>query len=121
MKCTDFEACMTDLLNGSLEEPEHREALEHALACDKCESLLHEQQRLDLELKTLAAGELSGQAPPELEQRLTAAFRDHSESVGVPYPCFFTALQKFSPETGNGNTPQPLSVWRSVFSQPGIY
>jgi hypothetical protein len=95
MKCNDFEACMIDLLNGSMEEPEHQEALEHALACHKCELLLYEQQRLNLELKTLAAGELSGQAPLELEKRLTAAFRDHSKMVGAPYPVFFAALQRF--------------------------
>jgi hypothetical protein len=94
MKCNDFEASMTDLLNGSLEEPEHREALEHALACNKCESLLYEQQRLDLELKMLAENEMSGQAPPELEKRLTAAFREHSKSVDAPSPDFFASLQR---------------------------
>jgi hypothetical protein len=83
MKCNDFEACMPDLLNGTLAKLEHREALEHALACHECELVLYEQQRLDLELRTLAVGEWLGAAPPELEQRLTVAFREHSKVVDV--------------------------------------
>jgi hypothetical protein len=94
MKCNDFEASVVDLLNGSLEEPEHREALEHVLTCNQCESLLHEQQRLDLELKMLAESELSGQAPPELEKRLRAAFREHSKSANAPSPGFFASLRR---------------------------
>jgi hypothetical protein len=34
-----------------------------------------------LELRALAAGEWQGQAPPELEQRLAAAFKAHSNEV----------------------------------------
>jgi hypothetical protein len=95
MKCNDFEAGMVDLLNGSLEEPEHREALEHALACPKCESLLYEQQRLDLELKTLAAGEWSGQASPGLEQQLTTAFREQAKKSISLSPGAWASVRRF--------------------------
>jgi hypothetical protein len=81
MKCIDFEASVVDLLNGLLEEPERGEALEHAHRCKKCEAILFEQQRLSLELQALAANESQGQAPPELEQRLVAAFKAHSNEV----------------------------------------
>ncbi len=87
MRCNDFEAIVVDLLKGALEEPELGEALEHAHGCKKCEALLFEQQRLDLELRSLAAGEWSGQAPPELEQRLIAAFKSHSNEVQASSSC----------------------------------
>jgi hypothetical protein len=73
------------LLNGVLEEPERGEALEHAHGCKKCEAILFEQQQLDLELQAMAAGEWQGQAPPELEQRLIAAFKAHPREVKASF------------------------------------
>jgi hypothetical protein len=81
MKCIDFETSVVDLLNGVLEEPERGEALEHAHGCKKCEAIFFEQQRLDLGLRALAAGECQRQAPPELEQRLVAAFKAHAKEA----------------------------------------
>jgi hypothetical protein len=97
MKCNDFEAIVLDLLNGILEEPEQGEALEHAYSCKKCEAILFEQQRLNLELQTLAVGEWSGQAPPELEQRLVSAFKEHFNELkasSLPASSSFHSLWK---------------------------
>jgi hypothetical protein len=84
MKCYDFETNITELLNGKLEESKRREVLTHAMACKKCEDVLYEQQRLNLELETFASGQSSDQLPPEIEQRLISAFR--AQSAGMKSP-----------------------------------
>ncbi len=77
MKCHDFQANVVELLRGELEEARRREALAHAVACERCGELLENERRLSAALQAVAAGQADQAAPPRIEQELVAAF--HSE------------------------------------------
>jgi hypothetical protein len=102
MKCHDFETNITELLNGKLEESKRREALAHTITCKKCEGVLHEQQRLNLDLQTFASAQSFDQLPPEIESRLISAFQDQStgpksSSRRASASSLITLLQSFNP------------------------
>ncbi len=78
MKCRDFEANVLELVNGQLEDSQCREALAHASVCGKCGALLEADQLLSADLRALAAEQSAEEAPPEIEGRLLASFRDRS-------------------------------------------
>jgi hypothetical protein len=100
MKCYDFETNITELLNGKLEESKRREALAHAISCKKCEDVLCEQQRLNLELQTFAAEQSFEQLSPEVELRLASIFRAQATGLTTSrpkrsVPSLFVTLRSF--------------------------
>ena len=86
MKCPDFEANVTDLLKGELEESKRAETLAHALACKECGALLEAERRLTADLQALAAEQGALQAPPRIEKLMVTAFRARSARQGALLP-----------------------------------
>ncbi len=97
MKCREFEASITELLNDKLEGSRRQEAVSHASACMKCAAALETQRRLSRELHALAADQSSEQSPPQIEQRLLSAFRVQTAGrrSSTHTPAVFTSLAGF--------------------------
>jgi hypothetical protein len=75
MNCNEFENQIIDAVRrGSPEGATEEHAMAHATGCLACAARLRNERRLSTELRELAVSYTEG-APPELEDRLVAAFR----------------------------------------------
>src|SRR5215467_639542 len=76
MSCQEIEALLTDLARNSLVESQARDrALEHAKECSRCGARLAAERRLTEGLRAWSTASIGEQAPPRVEEKLRAAFR----------------------------------------------
>ena len=94
MNCESFQTMIRDLAreqNGAaqlelVDASEQTKALEHAVACDACGLIWEEERSLTGSLRNLALDMNSLAAPPQLEAKVLAAFRERSNGKGVVTP-----------------------------------
>ncbi|HEY2017457.1 MAG TPA: hypothetical protein VGH38_28320 [Bryobacteraceae bacterium] len=82
MKCQEFWKTMPELRRGSGSTRDSG-PLAHLRECSACAALWERQQSLAAGLRTVAAEWSHLEAPPRVEARLAAAFREHA-GVGSP-------------------------------------
>jgi hypothetical protein len=76
MDCAQFEEIVHDLDRRGTQVTALREsALAHAESCSGCAKLMTQAESLDFALQSLAAREVSAQAPPRVEAALLEVFR----------------------------------------------
>jgi hypothetical protein len=82
MNCQEIEAIVTDLARNTVIEVEARDrALAHVQDCRQCAGRLAEEKRLTEGLLAWAAVTMEEQAPPSVEEKLRAAFRQQPVPV----------------------------------------
>lgn len=86
MNCEKFLAVANEL--PLMEANERESVLAHATECDSCAALWEEERRLTLGLRNLAEEMNSHSAPPQLEEKMLAAFRERGKVVPIvrPFP-----------------------------------
>ena len=87
MNCEKFQILFSELVRESMMDAGDRSAaLQHAAECQSCATNLQEQRGLTASLGNLAVEMQAICAPPQLETKLLAAFRERSKSVPVVVP-----------------------------------
>ena len=82
MNCQEIEPIITDLVRNTAVEVDARDgALAHLRECRQCSSRLVEQKRLTEGLLAWAAVSMEEQAPPRVEEKLRATFRQQAIPV----------------------------------------
>ncbi|HZS52179.1 MAG TPA: hypothetical protein VFA54_15030 [Bryobacterales bacterium] len=84
MNCQDFEAIVNDLARDQLILVADRaRALVHTETCARCAARLADERMLTAELRALAAGSESQEAPAPVEEALLRAFRRQKAASGA--------------------------------------
>lgn len=84
MNCQNFENIVDELARGRLMDVRTREAAHaHRDSCHACGARLAEEQSLRAGLRSLAAGMAGAEAPPRVEAKLLAAFREQAGQSAV--------------------------------------
>ena len=77
MNCQRFESVVSELARGQMMAAEQRgEALAHSDACEECAVRLRDEERLTSGLKSLAREMDALGAPPAIEAKHLAEFRN---------------------------------------------
>jgi hypothetical protein len=87
MNCEKFQTVAGDLAHELLMEAnEQAAALKHAGECEECAARLDDERSLTLGLRALASDMKEVSAPPQLEAKMLAAFRERQNGNGVVVP-----------------------------------
>jgi hypothetical protein len=85
MKCERFQVIAGELARNEIMDADERaDALAHAAACESCEEILAWQSSLSEGFRSLAQETKAAQAPPAVEDKMLAAFRERTRVVSIP-------------------------------------
>ena len=91
MNCTDFENVVVGIARREIMDAEaHRDALAHVTACARCARRLANEQALTGVVAAVVAEDSMCAAPPAVESRLLAAFRQRQTSFERPWHTWLT-------------------------------
>ena len=82
MNCQEFESAVTDLARGALLETKPpQSAMSHTHVCERCKARLAAERDLTDDLRAVALGVKSEQAPPGVEESLRKAFHERARRL----------------------------------------
>src|SRR5258705_4357286 len=85
MNCQKFESIVSELARNQIMEADIRaEALAHTFNCSECSDRMRDQKLLSSGLNALSEDINRLQAPPQLELKLRAAFRQSRQVTPLP-------------------------------------